>query len=78
VTLKTEDIERSLLTKEVLKLYNNFQVSSAISSENNNKRQLGKERQINTTDTANTTNTTIIANDCAIIPLYQIPKHYPL
>lgn len=76
VTLKTEDIERSSLTKEVLKLYNNFEVSSSISSENNNNQLLGKEKLIrNATDT---TNITGIANDCAIIPLNQISKYYPL
>lgn len=76
VTLKTEDIERSSLTKEVLKLYNNFEYSPPISSEKNNKQVYGKEKQIrNATDTKNLTN---IANDCAIIPLNQISKHYPL
>lgn len=92
ISLKQEDIQRSMLTKEVLQLYNHNHVESISynSVEEYNNKLLGKEKSLpylkNTYDQSdkgnsnkvNKINFTKISNDCAIIPLKHHSKYYPL
>ena len=91
IKLNNNDIERSIITKEVLKLYSNYDINDTPNSFSPiNKQLLGKDNRIHLQKQLPINVYNISSNnnkmkkipkftsDCAIIPLNQISKHYPL